>query len=108
MSLVGTLARVAVTVGAAKGIGHVIGRATQPAAAGGTDDQSSNDQSGRRRKADIRGSIQVCLVPQSQSLPAAQPADACSRDGPPAFRVASSRRCAAGYFLVLGSSAGLT
>jgi hypothetical protein len=24
------------------------------------------------------------------------------------YRVASSRRCAAGYFLVLGSSAGLT
>ena len=47
MSLVGTLARVAVAVGAAKGIGHVIGRVTQPAAAGGTDAQSSNDQAGR-------------------------------------------------------------
>jgi transposase len=34
--------------------------------------------------------------------------DVCSRDGPPAYRVASSRRCAANYFLVLGSSAGLT
>ena len=34
--------------------------------------------------------------------------DVCSRDGPPAYRVASSRRCAADYFLVLGSSAGLT
>ena len=33
--------------------------------------------------------------------------DVCSRDGPPAYRVASSRlRCH--YFLVLGSSAGLT
>ena len=32
---------------------------------------------------------------------------ACS-DGPPAYRVASGRRYAAGYFLVLGSSAGLT
>ena len=47
MSLVGTLARVAVTVGAATGIGHVIGRAPPPAAAGGTDAHSSNAQAGR-------------------------------------------------------------
>jgi hypothetical protein len=47
MSLVGTLARVAVAVGAAKGIGHVMGRATQSAATGGTDAQSGNGQAGR-------------------------------------------------------------
>ena len=46
MSLVGTLARVAVAVGAAKGIGHVIGRVGQPAATGGTDAQSGNGQAG--------------------------------------------------------------
>ena len=46
MSLVGTLARVAVAVGAAKGIGHVIGRVSQPAATGGTDAQSGNGQAG--------------------------------------------------------------
>jgi hypothetical protein len=46
MSLVGTLARVAVAVGAAKGIGNVIGRVGQPAATGGMDVQSGNGKSG--------------------------------------------------------------
>jgi len=46
MSLVGTLARVAVAVGAAKGIGHVIGRVGQPAATEGTDAQSGKGQTG--------------------------------------------------------------
>jgi uncharacterized membrane protein YebE (DUF533 family) len=48
MSMVGTLAKVAVAVVAAKGIGHVLGRINQPASAAGTDPHNGSLGNGQR------------------------------------------------------------